>query len=619
MSVETLINRSNKSKNIIKTKLLKNINNEENNLDFNEQLLDNKITNNSEVNYFNLPNWPKRSPFEYYNKNIIIPDNYKISTIDNNNSEKYEKLNPINDNLNPLIPKSNNNSDNITVSIINPNKENISIHDISNNGNNINNNNFIGKDFDKHNINNSIKNIIDKPNNDILNENDNNENYNAENESVDEQDIIYNNGYNKDEKVEPIQLLLIKDSIGEDEKSIALFHNKIQKEKYEQKLKEENAKMKNKKTKIHNHINKSSSNSNNHINRNKTELNNAKIKQISKSEKDIKYFQEKDLFDEKINNQILNITQKQMDILDEETNRFYNYFKEISKRKKFEIMHPYLEYEKFKLREKISQHSMDNHLTLLEKNEIKQKRLKPIIDKQKSIIKDIINNKKNNFNIHNHVSMSDINSNYKITNNNISSNSSIFINNSIDYNKKNKKNSIRKNFLNLRSYSKNDYRKKYENQKINSLGGLGANIGGEEWQKRQKLLEKKKQYSDFILFNKNRNLEMPQKYKLIKKIKINDNNDSNNNINEKDKYLNDFKFPLIKHKLMKKDNNIINNKKENKVYISSFCPTKKYKIKKETNEEKFNKILSKNQQLEILFHNHNKFNKKFENIKSHMK
>ncbi len=57
---------------------------------------------------------------------------------------------------------------------------------------------------------------------------------------------------------------------------------------------------------------------------------------------------------------------------------------------------------------------------------------------------------------------------------------------------------------------------------------------------------------------------------------------------------------------MKKDNNIINNKKENKVYISSFCPTKKYKIKKETNEEEFNKILNKNQQLEIFFHNHNK-------------
>ena len=66
-----------------------------------------------------------------------------------------------------------------------------------------------------------IKNDIDKPNYDILNENDNNENYNVENESFEEQDIMYNYGYNKGEKVEPIQLLLIKDSIGEDEKSIA--------------------------------------------------------------------------------------------------------------------------------------------------------------------------------------------------------------------------------------------------------------------------------------------------------------------------------------------------------------------------------------------------------------
>ena len=71
--------------------------NTKNNIPY-EQIIDNTIINKSDINYHNIPNWPNRSPFEFYNKNVIIPENYKISTVNNN-----EKLNPINDNLNPFI------------------------------------------------------------------------------------------------------------------------------------------------------------------------------------------------------------------------------------------------------------------------------------------------------------------------------------------------------------------------------------------------------------------------------------------------------------------------------------------------------------------------------------
>ena len=99
----------------------KNLNNTKNNLPY-EQIIDNTIIKKSDINYYNLPNWPSRSPFEFYNKNVIIPDNYKSSTINNN-----EKLNPINDNLNPFISnngteeKENKNFDKMKISIINPN------------------------------------------------------------------------------------------------------------------------------------------------------------------------------------------------------------------------------------------------------------------------------------------------------------------------------------------------------------------------------------------------------------------------------------------------------------------------------------------------------------------
>jgi hypothetical protein len=62
--------------------------------------------------------------------------------------------------------------------------------------------------------------------------------------------------------------------------------------------------------------------------------------------------------------------------------------------------------------------------------------------------------------------------------------------------KSNLDNSIKRKYL-FEPYTLNEYKQKYENGlSMKKLGGLGANIGGEDWRIRQKLLERKKQYSE---------------------------------------------------------------------------------------------------------------------------
>ena len=567
-----------------------------------DKIIDNTIIKNSNINYDNLPNWPKRSPFEFYNKDVIIPEDYKLSTVNNNN----EKLNPIKDDLNPYSSKNKTESDNndkeVKISLIYPN---------INNNNETDNNILINKIPEKEN--NIEENNIEEDNINIeknnLEENHNKNNDKKNDFSFEEQDNEYKFGNEKEGKLEPIKLSLIRDTIGDDEEKISQFHNQIEKEKYEQSLKDNylnNIKNPNQKlTNLYNYRN---------------DYNELKKKKriLTKTEKELEYFKEKDLFDEEIDDENFNITQQQMNMLDKETNKNYNYFKEALKKKNFEINHPYLDYEKFLQNEN---QSIDNHLSISQKNELKQIRLKPIIYKQKTIINNIIL-KKQNLNSHN--SMNNIYSNNKIlNNNNSSSSSSIFVNNTIEQNYRN--NQKKNNTLNYRVYSIKDYRSKYKNEKIGKFGGLGANIGGEEWTKRQNLLERKKEYSNYIIFNEKRNLEekksYPYKGKLIKKIKINNENNNSDELKDIIDDKKDLKFPLIKSKISK--NNIINNdnlnKKEKKIYINSFLPLKKYKIKKETEDEKFNKIIGNNPKLDILFKNHNMYNIRFEKIKSHIK
>ena len=551
----------------------KNLNNTKNNLPY-EQIIDNTIIKKSDINYYNLPNWPSRSPFEFYNKNVIIPDNYKSSTINNN-----EKLNPINDNLNPFISnngteeKENKNFDNMKITIINPNL----------NKNENGNNNILIQD---ESIKNENENNIEKTK-DNLGKDNNEENNNIKNDySFIEQDIIYDFGYNKEERLEPIHLSLIRDTINDDEKNIDNFRYQIEKEKYEQSFKENNMQSKNK--------DKNKKGNNLYYNRNSEYLK-RKNKILPKTEKEMEYFKEKDLFDEELNDDNFNITQKQMNILDKVSNNNYNFLREDLKKRNYELKHPYLEYEKYIQKEKISNlQSIDNHLTISQKNVIRRNRLKPILIKQKSIINNITY-KKHNLNTHN--SMNNIIPKPKNENNNPSL---IFA-----YNKLNKKdNHPKNNILSYRSYSLKDYKNKYQNEKMDNFGGLGANLGGDEWQRRQNLLERKKDYSNYVLFNEKQNIEEKKllkqhKGKLIKNIKMNDNN---------------YNFPLIQN-----DKNYSIDQKDNKIYSKDFFQTRKYNINKENKEYKSNKILKNNSQLDFLYHNHNMYNLKYENIKSHIK
>ena len=549
---------------------------------------DDTIIKNTDSDYNNLPNWPQRSPFEFYNKNVIIPENYKISSNNNNLLKDNEKLNPIHDQINDIIHQNENknidnneNLNNIKISIVPPNLNenynNIIINPVSNDKK------LVAQDEG------AVSSLQNYRKMKTYQENNN------DNNNIEEKDIIYNFGYKKDERIEPLKLSLIKNTIGEYESKKKSLQNKIDNEKNNLKL-------------LKKYDNKSTNSiaevKNVNNNRNLNEINNSK-KNIYKTEQELAYFKEKDLFDEEIEEKGLNITQRQMSSLDQETNQLYNYFKEISKRKKFEIIHPYLEYDKYNQREKFIHQSIDKNLSLSQKNELKKMRLQPILQKQKSIINNIINKKYN---------INDMNTN--------SNTISIETSGQHRYYPNAKNESI------YRSYSLRNYNDKY---KYNIFGSRN-NIHEEEWKKRQKLLEKQKQYSAVVLFNERMYFEerknLEQKNKLIEKIKINDNKINDNDINginsinqtkEKDKYFinKDIKYPLIKEKKINKDINI--NENRNKVYISSFFPLKKYKIKKETKEDKINKIIKNNPTLDTLFHNHNMFNIKFENIKSHLK
>ena len=327
---------------------------------------DDTIIKNTDSDYNNLPNWPQRSPFEFYNKNVIIPENYKISSNNNNLLKDNEKLNPIHDQINDIIHQNENknidnneNLNNIKISIVPPNLNenynNIIINPVSNDKK------LVTQDEG------AVSSLQNYRKMRTYQENNN------DNNNIEEKDIIYNFGYKKDERIEPLKLSLIKNTIGEYESKKKSLQNKIDNEKNNLKL-------------LKKYDNKSTNSiaevKNVNNNRNLNEINNSK-KNIYKTEQELAYFKEKDLFDEEIEEKGLNITQRQMSSLDQETNQLYNYFKEISKRKKFEIIHPYLEYDKYNQREKFIHQSIDKNLSLSQKNELKKMRLQPILQKQK--------------------------------------------------------------------------------------------------------------------------------------------------------------------------------------------------------------------------------------------
>ena len=302
---------------------------------------------------------------------------------------------------------------------------------------------------------------------------------------------------------------------------------------------------------------------------------------VPKSEKEIKYYKEKDLFDEEIKENDLDVTKDQMDILENGIDKRYNAYNELSKQKNFEIKHPYLEYDYYKMRYKDK----------FENNYKRQEKLYNMLQKQKMIINNIMLRK------------------FYINNNNI--NTKKLLRNKSSTNNNEQGNHLPKRYF--RSYSMNDY------------------YNENNWEKRQQMLEKKKDYSTIVLLNERRNIEERKNARLIRRIRLNEErkqmekylsdeedeeyDDENDNEDE-----NMNKLPEIKQRKFreedKKEENIYNLKK---VYTNSYNPLKKYRLKRKEGEKIVNTMMKHNPQLEQLLYNHDIYQMKLENIRKHIK
>ena len=122
------------------------------------------------------------------------------------------------------------------------------------------------------------------------------------------------------------------------------------------------------------------------------------------------------------------------------------------------------------------------------------------------------------------------------------------------------------------------YKNKYENNnnlRI-SLGGLGPNIGSDDWNKRHKILERKKLYSNYI--------ENDSEFNFFKKkgLKNRKSEDSKTVASKKDSYLYESNNG-VKYKILKTENNIINNKIKLPLINQRFKNSNKVKTKRNNN------------------------------------
>ena len=313
----------------------------------------NKITDNTKnIKIQNISDWPKRSPFEFYNKNIIIPNTNNITNnIIKNNFviNKSQKLKSINDNINELITKNrneqNNGNNNIKVSLLSQNKKTLS-------------GSVTIKPFSNE----------EKPEDKIIPS----INIPIHRKNYEEKNIIYDFGYSKEERLEPLKLSLNK-------KQVNYFDT------------DSESKNKNNENNVYNLTFEKNEEKNENLNiieneeykniNAKEEVNKEpRILIVPKSEKEIKYYKEKDLFDEEIKENDLDVTKDQMDILENGIDKRYNAYNELSKQKNFEIKHPYLEYDYYKMRYKDK----------FENNYKRQEKLYNMLQKQKMIINNIM-------------------------------------------------------------------------------------------------------------------------------------------------------------------------------------------------------------------------------------
>ena len=514
----------------------------------------NKITDNTKnIKIQNISDWPKRSPFEFYNKNIIIPNTNNITNnIIKNNFviNKSQKLKSINDNINELITKNrneqNNGNNNIKVSLLSQNKKTLS-------------GSVTIKPFSNE----------EKPEDKIIPS----INIPIHRKNYEEKNIIYDFGYSKEERLEPLKLSLNKKQVNyfdtDSESKNKNNENNVYNLTFEKK-EEKNENLNIIENEEYKNINA------------KEEVNKEpRILIVPKSEKEIKYYKEKDLFDEEIKENDLDVTKDQMDILENGIDKRYNAYNELSKQKNFEIKHPYLEYDYYKMRYKDK----------FENNYKRQEKLYNMLQKQKMIINNIMLRK------------------FYINNNNI--NTKKLLRNKSSTNNNEQGNYLPKRYF--RSYSMNDY------------------YNENNWEKRQQMLEKKKDYSTIVLLNERRNIEERKNARLIRRIRLNEER------KQMEKYLSDEedeeydyekdnddenmnKLPEIKQRKFreedKKEENIYNLKK---VYTNSYNPLKKYRLKRKEGEKIVNTMMKHNPQLEQLLYNHDIYQMKLENIRKHIK
>ena len=514
----------------------------------------NKITDNTKnIKIQNISDWPKRSPFEFYNKNIIIPNTNNITNnIIKNNFviNKSQKLKSINDNINELITKNrneqNNENNNIKVSLLSQNKKTLS-------------GSVTIKPFSNE----------EKPEDKIIPS----INIPIHRKNYEEKNIIYDFGYSKEERLEPLKLSLNKKQVNyfdtDSESKNKNNENNVYNLTFEKK-EEKNENLNIIENEEYKNINE------------KEEVNKEpRILIVPKSEKEIKYYKEKDLFDEEIKENALDVTKDQMDILENGIDKRYNAFNELSKQKNFEIKHPYLEYDYYKMRYKDK----------FENNYKRQEKLYNMLQKQKMIINNIMLRK------------------FYINNNNI--NTKKLLRNKSSTNNNEQGNHLPKRYF--RSYSMNDY------------------YNENNWEKRQQMLEKKKDYSTIVLLNERRNIEERKNARLIRRIRLNeerkqmekylsDEEDEEYDYEKDNENENMNKLPEIKQRKFreedKKEENIYNLKK---VYTNSYNPLKKYRLKRKEGEKIVNTMMKHNPQLEQLLYNHDIYQMKLENIRKHIK
>ena len=420
----------------------------------------NNIYNNKKrVKFQNVSDWPKRSPFEFYNKNLIIPNNYKSLNNIKNNKKQNEKLKKINDNVNQIISKkrnekndNNNQNKPIKISIISPNEKaqagSITIKQLSNEQKE--GTKEIPPDINTH---------------DIKQKNNNNE----------EKEIIYDFSYTQEERLEPLKLSLNKKTLFQNEKGYInennLLNNEINKtpdQVDENIVIEQNQIQEN-------------------IKENKEIKKETKTMIIPKSEREIAYYKEKDLFDEEIKVNDNSISQDQMDILDNDSKKKFNGYRKISKRNKFKIFHPYCEYDYHHFESKEKKYNSD---MIDYNNNKKQENIYNMLKKQRQIIENIFIKKNNNI------------LNKKNQQNNANDKKKLSKKISSIY--ENKLNRLKENHLKtkkgFKSYSTSDYYKETN------------------WEKRQQILEKQKYYSIVVLYNKRKSLEEKKNAILMNKI-----------------------------------------------------------------------------------------------------